>query len=32
MVTKVLIIGVIVGAFIGIHIVEEIRDRKKRRQ
>jgi hypothetical protein len=28
-VAKVLTIGVIVGAFMGIYIMEEIRDRKK---
>jgi ADP-ribosylglycohydrolase len=30
-VAKVLTIGVIVGAFMGIYIVEEIIDRKKQR-
>jgi uncharacterized protein YneF (UPF0154 family) len=31
-VAKVLTIGVIVGAFIGIHIMEEIQDRNKRKK
>ena len=30
-VAKVLTIGIIVGAFMGIYIMEEIQDRKKRR-